>query len=347
VPPARHDAAMVYDSLRNNVWLFGGNSNSAAGLLGDLWRFDGNDWLEIHLTNPPSPRAGTAFAFDARRGKMVIFGKGTLLAGSNDTWEFDGAVWKQILTAHAPSVRDVDAMTYDSGRGTIVLFGGVDFLNGPRNDTWEYDGSDWTERHPIHQPPARKGDLAFDEGRDKVVLILGGLTGGMREDVWEYDGADWNLVSTPNPLSSREGTTMVFDASQHGLFLFGGTDQRTTELSDSWILSYERSGFLPDRCAQATIDSDGDSMFGCGALALDDPATPIDERALRADPDCASRCTPSCAPTTTANDATTMTSVAWPASCAIAHPGAPRCGDAICDPPREDYLLCPQDCLTP
>ena len=58
------------------------------------------------------------------------------------------------------------------------------------------------------------------------------------------------------------------------------------------------------------LDDDGDGLAGCD------------------DPDCWSRCTPTCLPGAICDDA------------------LPHCGDGACGA-REDYALCPTDCVAP
>jgi hypothetical protein len=66
-----------------------------AGTVAETWTFDGQRWTRLAVQSPPL-RFGGAFAFDAPRGRLVLFG-GASADGSllDDTWEFDGATWSR------------------------------------------------------------------------------------------------------------------------------------------------------------------------------------------------------------------------------------------------------------
>src|SRR5262249_14938952 len=57
-------------------------------------------------------RAGAAVAFDAARGRVVLFG-GAYAGALGDTWEFGGAGWATVATAAAPVARSFAALAYD------------------------------------------------------------------------------------------------------------------------------------------------------------------------------------------------------------------------------------------
>ncbi|MFY9342582.1 MAG: kelch repeat-containing protein, partial [Planctomycetota bacterium] len=115
-PSARYAQAMAYDSARQRVVLFGGNSNGQwpAGALGDTWEWDGYSWEQKLPAASPAPRAHGAMAFDASRGVCVLFG-GTLQPGTGlgETWEWNGVTWTQRSPSVSPSPRYHFAMTYE------------------------------------------------------------------------------------------------------------------------------------------------------------------------------------------------------------------------------------------
>jgi hypothetical protein len=88
-PPARSAHAMCGDPRRGVVVLFGGSTDVSGPFLGDTWEWDGASWALQSPLHAPAARRGHMMAFDARRGRVVLFGgyDGTLLA---DCWEWDG-----------------------------------------------------------------------------------------------------------------------------------------------------------------------------------------------------------------------------------------------------------------
>lgn len=128
-------------------------------------------------------------------------------------------------------------------------------------------------------------------------------------EVWEWDGREWTLLADDVRLT-RHNHVAFFDTLRGGLVTFGGTrDEVTGPSGETWLFTFRAPG-PTETCTLATVDADGDGLFGCD------------------DPDCFGRCTPRCPPA---------------ASCGT---GLPGCGDGTCDAQLEDYALCPADCTS-
>ncbi len=80
LPPARNNPAMVWDTWRERVVLFGGGQ--ATGLITDVWEWDGS-WV-LRLPSGAGPAQPAGAAFDSRRGRTVTFGGWS----STETWEY-------------------------------------------------------------------------------------------------------------------------------------------------------------------------------------------------------------------------------------------------------------------
>lgn len=101
-PVARHEHALAYDPVARVTYLFGGLD--ASGIpLNDLWTWDGSRWTQLATQNPPGRRFDCAMAFDATRGKLVVFGGQNALWSQyrqnwsswpclRDTWEYTPGV---------------------------------------------------------------------------------------------------------------------------------------------------------------------------------------------------------------------------------------------------------------
>jgi hypothetical protein len=85
----------------------------------------------------PPGRTFASAAFDAARGRTVLFGGGPFGgAPLGDLWEWDGTRWTQRTTVASPGPRTRPGIAYDSARNRTVLLGG----RGPiayLQDTWE------------------------------------------------------------------------------------------------------------------------------------------------------------------------------------------------------------------
>ncbi len=220
-PPARAEHALAYDSMRRVTTLFGGNvldaSSDTPSEANDLWEWDGNRWTERlpldrqtgwlpdgrggfkpQNTVRPVARRQHAMAYDARRGRLVLFGGVTydplrFQVFLNDTWEWDGLNW-HYRTSDGPAPRSNPAMTYDSSRGVIVMTGG--FVSGGAPDptpgaVWEWNGNGWQSYIATNGPSINYsqvyGGLAYDTFHK--LALFGSL------------GRPWRTFQPPNGLS--------------------------------------------------------------------------------------------------------------------------------------------------
>jgi Galactose oxidase, central domain len=81
-------------------------------------------------------------------------------------------------------------------------------------------------------PSARYGAvMAYDPAIQKVVLFGGSGPGGvLLNDTWTFSAGTWTRLSTPVAPAPRVAATMVWDAADHDLLLFGGvTDQSSAQ----------------------------------------------------------------------------------------------------------------------
>jgi hypothetical protein len=146
--PVGRIAAMVYDSRRREMVMFGGVGQSpGAGQpqpnFGDTWTWNGQTWRKA-AEGGPRARDRHAMAFDSKAGVMLLYGGGTRAGQFDDMWKWDGEAWRQIaLTGQTPGRRELHAMAYDPARDRTVLFGGNN--DGKVvDDVWEWDGKSWT-----------------------------------------------------------------------------------------------------------------------------------------------------------------------------------------------------------
>ena len=141
-PTPRWGHAMAFDEARGQVVLFGGiDSSLTFHALQDTWVWDGANWVKKSPATSPPPRYGHTMAYDASRGKVVLYGGNSWNDVLSDVWLWDGTNWVQELVEGGPSARTGYgmvgyAMVYDATRHQIVLFGGAEGYGIERNDTW-------------------------------------------------------------------------------------------------------------------------------------------------------------------------------------------------------------------
>jgi hypothetical protein len=252
-PPARTWHAMVFDSFRNQVVMFGGVTGTFGPYVADTWEWWGGWVQRAPLTSPP-PRSDHAMAFDPVRHRVVLFGGGYcggFACVMGDTWEWDGANWTQFAPAQNPSPRQDHGMAFDPVRGHVLLFGGDLGNNAYDGSTWEWNGTTWTQLMPAVSPAPRAWHaMATDTQRGRV-LVTSGVGPGTFYDTWEWNGSVWTQLNG-NASSGLSPLGRMAFCAQASRMLF-------TDASYTW----EWNPPSPNVRSYGT---------GCGGLAL--AATP-------------------------------------------------------------------------
>jgi Galactose oxidase, central domain len=227
----------------------------------------------------PTSRSGHSLAFDAARGRIVLFGGNAVGSLFNDTWEWNGKTWTQVEDI-GPSARQGLAMAYDASRQRVVLFGGMSG-SSKLSDTWEWSGENWTQVEDIGPQPRSGHAMTFDSAKGRVVLFGGESASGLKRDTWEWDGQEWTQQQDIGP-SRRKGHAMA--SSEGRTVLFGGVDSSGSALGDTWVWDgqewTEQQDIGPDACVHAAMVSTGTSVILFGGVDSIDEAVPAAEHAI-------------------------------------------------------------------
>ena len=80
-----------FDTERNRLVVFGGTGRSVTIVVyGETLEFDGQQWLQVASSARPSPRLGSAMAYDPRHKNVVLYGGESSEGYQNDTWIYEG-----------------------------------------------------------------------------------------------------------------------------------------------------------------------------------------------------------------------------------------------------------------
>jgi len=258
---AQDGAASASVSVGSEAW--GADRTSAYAPSGGLWR------QSLLASSSPPARSSASAAWDTKRGRMVVFGGGSL----DDTWEWDGSGWANRTTAGQRPVSSQCAcgncMAWDSVRERSVFFVG----STPTSSVAEWDGASWTVRS-AGSNAIGSGTVAFDAGRGKLVLYLGGgrtyewnaTSGALTQvawsgptlvysnpmvydsrrarivaianggtETWEWDGAaaTWTQRTTSGPRNNY--TSLAYDPVRGRTVMFGGRNATTLAfVAETW-----------------------------------------------------------------------------------------------------------------
>jgi hypothetical protein len=213
------------------VVMFGGTPTVGASF-DDTWEWTGTVWIQRTPNNRPDARFGHAMAYDAARGRTMVFSGSVEGSAVDDSfWEWNGEEWSEIEKDGAwPVYRVHSAMAYDSTNELMLLFGGSP---GPLDDLWAWDGKAWTEvKKTSPWPSNRSGHPMVFDSIQGTAMLFGGEHQGVLEDLWEWTGIQWVLVSGSGPGRSKHG--MSFDSNRGVIVVFGGRDDLWDRLGDTW-----------------------------------------------------------------------------------------------------------------
>ena len=234
-PPGRVSHAMAFDSVRNEVVVFGG-AGVGGPWVGDTWTYDGTSWTQKIREVAPTARGDHRMVFDSTRGVTVLYGGADAFV-SDQTWEWNGTSWNRIITFASAGARMNHMLAYDSVRQRVVMFGGLTSNQTftPTDDTWEYDGISWNQVMPANSPPRREhAAMCYHAGIGKVVLY-GGLDAniGLYGDTWTFDGTTWTELGIAGP-GLRSAPQMVYDPVRDVCVMTGGQDGFGGMIQNTW-----------------------------------------------------------------------------------------------------------------
>jgi len=245
-PCARAEHAFACDAAASPeaaplCTLFGGATTDGE-ILGDTWRWDGQNWLRRRPAGAlPLARTNASFTEDTRRRRGMLFGGRNTLVDFDDSWEWDGETWLDVsplLGSVRPLPRSAHAAAYAEQRAEGVLFGGA----RPQQrfgDTWVWRAPD-APAHSIRlalealAPAARLPGpgatlSASDVTLDRVsVAALSGGTGAATPttgtSVRAWNGLGWSEppgASNDAPATDPDPLCWTFAAEGPAALLAG------------------------------------------------------------------------------------------------------------------------------
>jgi hypothetical protein len=115
-----------------------------------------------------------------------------------------------------------------------VMLGGSQPFQQATPDMWLWDGTTWTQFAGELPPGPGYGALAYDAGRERLVMFGGNdAEFNLLADTWEWDGLAWSRVSTAGPAARFPGAT-TYDAARGEVLLFGGHSPSASGSSRDW-----------------------------------------------------------------------------------------------------------------
>jgi cysteine-rich repeat protein len=294
-PPGRSHHAMVFDTLKNEILLTGGQHfDPGPEPRDDTWVFDGVSWDDITPQAGSVPRRQHSLVWDEKYERAILFG-GTRNSASlpvDELWIFDGVrqVWENRGSAGNPPPRTTPMTALDPGSNSIMMTAGVGDRGTPGMpygkclpEMWELELSSltWKEVQGATLSPCLRSTAGAFEHLSGLIVLFGGEPDGggaggvplqetwvLRNRTWEK-GAREGVAQPP----ARRGHSLVSLGKKGWLLLFGGIDASGKLLDDTWVGRVDT-----DRCGNGHVDEEE----GCDGqvFAKDKEDKQLDCRAL-------------------------------------------------------------------
>ncbi len=265
-PAPRASAAMVWDSIDNEVLIYGGIGANHT-FLSDLWAYSPNagTWTLLSCTNSasntPGPRSGAGVAWNGNQ--MLLLGGHNSDNSSgllDDFWSYTpgpaGAKgsWSQLQNSPLGALV-YPTMSWDSRDRALYVFGGTTATAQSNTiATYQPSNGGWHIATPSNAPGtgpmARQLALSAWDSKDNVFLMTGGWSATDKtttlNSLWSYspDQNIWWQNSEPQIAKSsggfpgRSASIMVWDSSTNSAYLYAGvgSPDTTIVLNDLWVI---------------------------------------------------------------------------------------------------------------
>jgi hypothetical protein len=235
-PSARELGGAVYDAERGRLVVYGGRDQRTGECMYDTWEWDGQAWEQFEDTHP-DVCTHIVMEYAPWQGREVLFGGADHeLALHSGMWTWDGQawVWHDVQT---PAHRFHALSAADPQHGQLFLLGGFDIGNQLFDEFWAWDGAVWEPLNLPGPPALSHGRMVFDSTRVQLVMF-GGTTRArapfaLEARTWILTGGAWRAVETIGP-SARGGHAMAYDPGRDRVVLYGGIDDASRRLYDTW-----------------------------------------------------------------------------------------------------------------
>ncbi len=178
-PPPVLGGSLAYDSINDEIILFGGGHVAEAGSDGRVvgytgtwvYRFQDKDWRPAPADLQPPPRMNMRVVCDSKNQVLVLFGGDAQSHYLADTWLYDLKTrkWRASKSPTGPEARAGHFTVYDPETGWVLVGGGYNHKD--LTDMWAYDAVlDRWQRLAAEVPTGFY--LAADIAPDKRMIVL-------------------------------------------------------------------------------------------------------------------------------------------------------------------------------
>ncbi len=240
-PEPRTGHQLAYDSARQRILMFGGQSGDAAiGYPSTLWAWDGARWTCLSADGPPG-RVDATLVNDPDRGVIVLYGgrrrSGEQTTVLHDTWEWNGRQW-DLRDTIGPGRREHMVAAFDTRTHSVVLHGGG-AGDTALDDTWRWSGTRWTQMETrVTRPVIANSLVARPSGALLIAAEAPDSLGAFRAALYEVRHEQWAVVDSTGPRFSPQASSTL--AGGGNVLMFAGWEADGRANTITWT---EREGW--------------------------------------------------------------------------------------------------------
>jgi len=207
MPPARSDAAIVYDEKYDKIIMFSGHVHPDDSHPTDTWAYDvsTNTWERMNPKVTPKGQYGHHFVYDRVHKRTLMLGghwsEGRNHGYTDGVWQYDygSDTWTLLQSNPELPKRYWHTLTSNINNGEITVFSGSGGGDDLYNDTWilDTDSMKWREVDSRVDPRARCCAEAVYDPENRVTLMFGGTDFSTYfDDLWALDSSgQWKKMT--------------------------------------------------------------------------------------------------------------------------------------------------------
>ena len=179
--PELGHASGGWDAARGRLVIHRGWSGTA--FQGDTWEWDGAQWSMVSTSVPTSfavPLPAPMLYDTLRHALLMLVGDAN--AKTEQLWQWSGTQW--TVVDNAPATDPPAGIAQRAANDLLMLIAGSTTMT-----TWHWNGSAWADLAVTGPPKRFIAKLAYDPGRNQVVLFGGmNASGAGMNDTWVFSG---------------------------------------------------------------------------------------------------------------------------------------------------------------
>jgi hypothetical protein len=227
---------VAYDTKRNKLVLYGGQTLDTGECVRETWEWDGVSWAQIS-TNSPTACNRFEMVYDDGQERVLLFGgQDDERKPISETWAWNGETWEQ-LAADGPEGRAHFGFVHDPTHEQTLLYGG--YFGPIFDDFWTLRENAWQKVELSNSPGTLSHfGMAYDLDTNALIIFGGAQStstfGSLSDSTWTLTNGSWRETTPTLSPSPRGSPAMTYDPERKRIVLYGGFGTDRNDKNDTW-----------------------------------------------------------------------------------------------------------------